>query len=215
MWIDTHCHTKYSYDNWLEPLDLVRRARALGLAGVVVTEHHSYEASAPVERIGREEGVLVLRGVEVSTDKGHLLVYGVTDDGWNVWGRDTYLPMAAVIERACELGAVCVPAHPYRRIGLASLLDDIHGLAHIAAVETHNGGNSPEDNRLAQAAAATLRLPSLGGSDCHKAAAVGRCATEFLQPVTDMASFLAAIRAGACRGDYFAGAAVHADRRVS
>ena len=31
MWIDTHCHTKYSYDNWLEPVDLIRRAKALGI----------------------------------------------------------------------------------------------------------------------------------------------------------------------------------------
>jgi len=49
------------------------------------------------------------------------------------------------------------------------------------------------------------RLPILGGSDCHRVAAVGRCATEFLQPVADMASFIAAIRAGACRGNYFPG----------
>ena len=72
MWIDCHCHTKHSYDNWLEPLDLVRRAKAIGLDGVVITEHHSYEASAPVEAVGRDEGLLVLRGVEISTDRGHL-----------------------------------------------------------------------------------------------------------------------------------------------
>jgi hypothetical protein len=48
-------------------------------------------------------------------------------------------------------------------------------------------------------------LPTLGGSDCHKTEAVGRCATHFSQPVTDMASFIAAIRAGACEGAYFHG----------
>lgn len=215
MWIDTHCHTKYSYDNWLEPVDLVRRARELGLSAVVITEHHSYDASEPVESIGREEGVLVLRGVEISTDQGHLLAYGITDDGWNIWGRDTYLPLRAVIERVLELGGICVPAHPYRKIGVASLLDDIHQLQDIAAVETHNGNNREEDNVLAIAAAASLKLPSLGGSDCHKANAVGRCATEFLQPVTDMPSFIAAIRAGACRGDYYLNAPWRVNRRTA
>lgn len=203
MWIDTHCHTKHSYDNWLEPLDLLRRARALGLAGVVVTEHHSYEASAPVERLGREEGVLVLRGVEISTDKGHLLAYGVTDDGWNIWGRDTYLPLDAVIERICDLGGICVPAHPYRNIGVASLLDGVLQLQNIAAVETHNGGNAHDDNELALRAADHRRLPTLGGSDCHRTESVGRCATEFFRPVTDLADFIAAVRAGACRGNYY------------
>ncbi|MCK6383538.1 MAG: PHP domain-containing protein [Rhodocyclaceae bacterium] len=205
MWIDCHCHTKHSYDNWLEPIDLVRRARAIGLDGVVITEHHSYEASAPVEAAGREEGLLVLRGVEITTDRGHLLAYGVEDDSWNVWGRDTWLPLDEVIARINELGGICVPAHPYREFGVCSLLDGLLELQGIVAVETHNGGNIDSDNALAVTATRHLALPMLGGSDCHKVAAVGRCATEFTAAVTDMASFIAAVRAGACRADYFCG----------
>ena len=204
MWIDCHCHTKYSYDNWLEPLNLVRRAKALGLDAVVVTEHYSYEASEPVEAIARDEGLLLLRGVEIATDMGHLLAYGVGDDSWNRWGRDTWLPMREVIERVRSLGGICVPAHPFREIGACSLMERLLDLGGIAAVETHNGGNSDSDNGLAVDACLNLALPSLGGSDCHKVSAVGRCATEFLQPVSDMPSFIAAVSAGACRGGYFA-----------
>jgi len=204
MWIDTHCHTKHSYDNWLEPLDLIRRAKALGLDGVCITEHYSYEASEPVERIGREEGLLVLRGVEIATDRGHLLAYGVVDDSWNIWGRDSYLPLEEVIERVNSLGGICVPAHPFREIGLSSLLEGLLELQGIAAVESHNGGNADSDNDLAIQASQHLGLPTLGGSDCHKTVAVGRCATEFSQPVHDMAGFIAAVRAGACRGAYYA-----------
>jgi predicted metal-dependent phosphoesterase TrpH len=205
MWIDTHCHTKYSYDNWLEPLDLIRRAKALGLDGAVITEHYSYEASAPVEQVGRDEGFLILRGVEIATDKGHLLAYGVTDDGWNIWGRDTYLPLEEVIERVNELGGICAPAHPFRNVGLASLMEGLLELKDIAAVESHNGVNAESDNDLAISASSHLGLPTLGGSDCHKTVAVGRCATEFSQPVHDMASFIAAVKAGACRGAYYPG----------
>lgn len=43
MWVDCHCHTRHSYDNWLEPRALVLRAKALGLDAVVITEHYSYE----------------------------------------------------------------------------------------------------------------------------------------------------------------------------
>ena len=203
MWIDTHCHTKYSYDNWLEPLDLIRRARALGLDGVCITEHYSYEASEPVERIGRDEGLLILRGVEIATDKGHLLAYGVEDDGWNIWGRDSYLPLEEVIDRINELGGICAPAHPFRNVGLASLMEGLLELRNIAAVESHNGVNADSDNELAIRASTHLGLPTLGGSDCHKTVAVGRCATEFFEPVGDMAGFIAAVRAGACRGAYY------------
>lgn len=205
MWIDTHCHTKYSYDNWLEPVDLIRRARALGLDGIVITEHNSFEASGPVEQIARDEGFLVLRGVEISTDHGHLLAYGVQDDGWNVWGRDNYLPMNEVIERLLKLGAICVPAHPYREMGACSLLDRLLDLKGIAGVETHNGGNDDSDNELALFAARHLAVPTLGGSDCHKVSAVGRCATQFSRPVGDMESLIAAILNGACRAAYYPG----------
>ena len=203
MWIDCHCHTRYSYDNWLEPVALLRQAKALGLDAVVITEHYSYEASAPVEAVGRDEGLLVLRGVEIATDAGHLLAYGVEDDGWNIWGQNQYLPLAAVIERINGLGGICAPAHPFREIGLASLLEKILDVQGFTAVETHNGGNSDDDNLLAARATSAMGLPSLGGSDCHKVGAVGRCATEFTQPVHDMASFIAAVRAGACRGAYY------------
>jgi len=205
MWIDTHCHTKYSYDNWLEPLDLIRRAKALGLDGAVITEHYSYEASLPVEQVGRDEGFLILRGVEIATDRGHLLAYGVEDDGWNIWGRDSYLPMEEVIERINSLGGICAPAHPFRNVGLASLMEGLLDVKHIAAVESHNGVNADGDNDLAISASSHLGLPTLGGSDCHKTLAVGRCATEFSQPVHDMKSFIAAVRAGACRGAYYPG----------
>lgn len=205
MWIDCHCHTKHSYDNWLEPVDLVRRAKTLGLDGVCITEHYSYEASRPVVQVGLDEGLLVLRGVEIATDRGHMLAYGIEDDGWNIWNRDTYLPMNAVIERITELGGICVPAHPFREVGVSSLLEGLLEVTGIAAVETHNGGNQDSDNVLAQNACRHMALPSLGGSDCHKTEAVGRCATHFSQPVTDMASFIAAIRAGACEGAYFHG----------
>jgi len=204
MWIDCHCHTKYSNDNWVEPVELIQRARMLGLDGLVITEHHSVEVSEPVERIGREEGLLVLRGVEISSDCGHVLAFGLTDDGWNVWGRDHYIPLQDLLERVETLGGICVPAHPYRKTGLASSLEAAVPLRGIVAVETHNGANLDSDNELAFDAARRMGLPGLGGSDCHKLRAVGRCATEFLRPVSDIGSFISAVREGACRGAYYA-----------
>jgi predicted metal-dependent phosphoesterase TrpH len=213
MWIDTHCHTKYSYDNWLEPVHLIRRAKFLGIDAVCITEHYSYEASEPVEQIGRDEGLLVMRGVEISTNRGHLLAYGVEDDGWNSWGRDNYLPLEGVIERINALGGICVPAHPFREVGLASLLDGIRDLEGIAAVESHNGNNCEADNQLALEAAIKRGLPTLGGSDCHKTDAVGRCATEFLEPITCLAEFISAVRSGSGRGAYFPGYTRERERR--
>ena len=64
MKLDLHCHSKYSLDNCMDPQDLVCRAIEMGLDGVCFTEHFSFEASWPVDRLSVPPGFLVFRGVE-------------------------------------------------------------------------------------------------------------------------------------------------------
>jgi len=171
MKIDLHCHSTFSQDNHLEPQDVIRRASQLGLDGVCFTEHHSFESSSLVDKTDRPKGFLVFRGVEVSTDAGHLLVYGVKDDSWNRWGRNNYLNLAKVVESVHALGGICVPAHPFR--GWESLGEKIYSVESLDAIETHNGVNGLLQNGLAIEAALKLGLPSTGGSDCHYLNQVG------------------------------------------
>jgi predicted metal-dependent phosphoesterase TrpH len=197
--IDLHCHTLYSHDNYLKPRDLIRRAREVGLDGVVVTEHHSFEVGRAVDLVARDEGFPVFRGVEVSTNRGHILLYGVCDDSWNIWGRNNYLDAAEVIAVASSLGAAAVAAHPYRLNDLYPLGEAIYELEGLAAVETANGRNQPEEDRTAEDAARTLGLPRVGGSDCHLAGEVGRCYTVFERPVESMTDLVRELLAGRCR----------------
>ncbi len=200
MKIDLHCHSTFSQDNHLEPQDVIRRASQLGLDGVCFTEHHSFESSSLVERTDRPKGFLVLRGVEVSTDTGHLLVYGVKDDSWNRWGRNNYLNLAKVVESVHALGGICVPAHPFR--GWESLGEKIYSVESLDAIETHNGVNGLLQNGLAIEAALKLGLPSTGGSDCHYLNQVGRAYTEFDNTISSLGDMINEIRAWKCRGRF-------------
>jgi hypothetical protein len=114
MRIDLHCHSRYSSDNYLEPEELIEQAIKMNLEGVCFTEHHSMMPSWPLEKIRIPEGFYVFRGLEISTDRGHLLVYGVKDDSWNIWSSHTYLNAFRVIENVHRLGGICAPAHPFR-----------------------------------------------------------------------------------------------------
>lgn len=201
MLIDLHCHTRYSQDNLLEPEDLFARAIEMRLDGVCITEHYSYEASRPIMDRQPPDNLLVLRGLEVSTDHGHLLVYGVSDDSWNQWGRNTSLSFSKVVSSVHALGGVCVPAHPYR--GWDSLGDRVFSLTGIDALETHNGMNASELNQPAIKAALKLGLPSIGGSDCHRGNQVGRAFTEFFDEIRSMEDLVAAVKAGRCRGQTY------------
>ncbi len=216
MKVDLHCHSKYSHDNYLEPDDLIEQAIRMGLDGVCFTEHYLFTLSQPVERLKVPEGFCLFRGVEISTDHGHLLAYGVKDDSWNIWGRNNYLDIHEVIRNIHDLGGICVPAHPFR--GWDSIGDAVLHINGFDAIETHNGRNSEEEIQKSVQAARTCPrhlfpdkrcrgqvsgirgLPSIGGSDCHVKTQVGRAFTLFDHPVRTMDELVEEIKKGNCKG---------------
>ncbi|MFT4008464.1 MAG: PHP domain-containing protein [Nocardioidaceae bacterium] len=66
MRIDLHTHSDRS-DGTLSPAELVGAAARAGLDVVAITDHDCFAGWAEAIRAGREHGVKVLRGVEVST----------------------------------------------------------------------------------------------------------------------------------------------------
>lgn len=203
MKIDLHCHSKYSQDTFLEPEAIIEEAIRVGLDGVCFTEHYSYAASEPVERIRAREGFLVLRGVEISTGSGHLLVYGIGDDSWPVPSKGRRLDTRAVIDYIQDSGGICVPAHPFR--GWESFGLDLLKYGGIDALETHNGASSEMENEKATLFAGRINCPGVGGSDCHERYQVGRAYTVFANPVFSLACVITEIRKGNCRGEIWPG----------
>jgi predicted metal-dependent phosphoesterase TrpH len=191
MLIDLHCHTKvHSACSALTPDALVRAAQARGLGGVCITEHDALWGQAEIERIADEMRFVVVRGMEVTTEVGHVLVFGMPH----------HAPEMAVLADLHRMvrseGAVMYLAHPSRRYGTL-LPDDLS--AYFDSVEVHNGTEGMLQNDNAARLARGLALPGIGGSDAHAVREVGICATEFDDGVRDEASFLAALRAGAYR----------------
>jgi predicted metal-dependent phosphoesterase TrpH len=198
MRIDLHCHSKYSQDNFLEPEEVIEQAIQMNLQGICFADHYSMMPSWPLERIKIPDGLYVFRGVEISTDRGHLLAYGLEDDSWNIWTSHNHLNALQVIENVHRLGGICVPAHPFR--GWDSFGEHVFSVEGLDAIETHNGLNIGEMNQKAIEAAKLRNLPSIGGSDCHKKEQVGRAFTEFKNPVQTIEELIEAIKKGNCKG---------------
>jgi predicted metal-dependent phosphoesterase TrpH len=189
--IDLHCHTKvYSACSALTPDALVRAAQMRGLDGVCLTEHDALWPAEDARRLAEEMQFSVLRGMEVTTEVGHVLVFGV----------ESHHPAMAQLRELHHIvraeGALMFLAHPARRYGT---LPPDELAAFFDSVEAHNGTEGMLQNDNAARLAASLPLPGIGGSDAHSAREVGVCATEFEVPIRDEASFLAALHGGSYR----------------
>jgi predicted metal-dependent phosphoesterase TrpH len=189
--IDLHCHTRvYSSCSVLTPDALVRAARTAGLDGVCITEHDALWPADELRAVAAEFDFLVLAGVEVSTDAGHVLAYGL-----RAYGTE-FSPLRALRRRADEDGALLYMSHPVRSSQLrkpAALEDSLDSL------EVCNGSEGALANETAQRLATSFRLPGVGGSDAHSAREVGACATEFENHVGSMEDLLRELRAGRYR----------------
>ncbi len=205
---DLHIHTtKGSSDSSLNPEELVLEADRLGLRGLCITEHSGPWERHEFERFASRHSVVLVRAMEVETDMGHMLAFGI----------DRYQPgfhKAEELRRVADaVGGYVVTAHPFRAVLSQKLrtrallyqavpdplpqkpeeaLDHpVFKLSH--AVEVANGGTADEENEFAMRVAGLLRMPVTGGSDAHSTHGIGRCVTAFGDEISNEEQFLAAL----------------------
>jgi predicted metal-dependent phosphoesterase TrpH len=201
MIIDLHLHTIYSRDSLLAPEDLIEQAIEIGLDGICVTEHNSLLASEVVEEFSEGTPLKVFRGVEASTDLGHILVYGVTTEQWLPFEGQDGIPAQELVDYVRSKGGICVPAHPFR-FRSPALADKIETIVGIFAIEGYNGKCDSEENQLACGIAERLNLKMTGGSDAHIQGLVGKCVTVFERRVETMAELIEEMKGGRFEAKY-------------
>lgn len=205
MILDLHVHTNVgSYDSNLSPLELIQKGKASGLDGVVITEHDRGWDVALARKFGRDHNFLILCGMEVSTDLGHILVYGLEE---YVSGIIYAENLRKVVDR---VGGMIFAAHPYRKAFMQTngrwdaptptlttqeaadrtLVQLVDGL------EVYNGATGDRENGLAVAVSDYVGLPGIGGSDAHSELGLGCCVTEFSRQIRTEAELIEELQAG-------------------
>jgi predicted metal-dependent phosphoesterase TrpH len=201
MLIDLHVHTNHTRGCTASPREVVRRAREVGLDGVVVTDLNTLEGLAEVREAAREERFLALCGVEVATDHGHFLCFfpdpARVPAPAQVFGSATPWPVRDVLAKVQDLGGVAVAAHPYDKSIERPSGDVVFTLDGLCAIEGLNARRKPATNDLAVEAADHMNLPCTGASGAHELSEIGKAATLFKEPVASEADLVAQLRAGA------------------
>ena len=204
--IDLHTHTRLlSHDSTLSADELVDAAKRAGLDGVCLTEHDFFWEREATADLARRHGFLVIPGIEVNTEFGHILVFGLERF---VFGMHR---LADLVRLVGEAGGIMVAAHPYRRQlpfelreagDWTSAVEQTvrnESYAHVSAIETYNGRGTKRQNEFALEVCQRLGLPGAAGSDSHELGDVGVCATEFDAPIADAGGLIAELRGGRFR----------------
>ena len=204
MIIDIHTHTyPTSVDSSLTPDRLVCEAKRIGLDGLCITDHDGFWEPEEIEELSRRYRFPVFPGCEVTTEEGHLLVYGLRE---YIFGMHRAAFVRKLVD---EAGGVMVVAHPYRRVYIER--NDTTPAEHaemlqrarrnpvfemVDAVEIRNGKGTERENAFSSEIAGALGLPGTGASDAHRIEDLGTFATEFQRPVLGLDDFIAELKAG-------------------
>ena len=203
MLIDLHAHTwPRSHDSVLNPDDLVERAKRAGLDAIVFTEHDTLWDEKSIKEICEKHNFLVMAGVEISTDDGHILSFGIDKYVFGMHRSDQLAKHVGAADGAM------VAAHPYRRqmpwyvrneeeyeqaLERASR-NPAYGFCD--ALEEINGRGSEKENAFAKALCDRMGMPGTAGTDSHAIQDIGKCATYFEREIHDSRELIDEIKAG-------------------
>ena len=210
---ETHLHTfPVSRCGKADVRESLEFYKQLGYDGVFITNHFldgniNIPEETPYEEqiefyfsdyekgleIGKELGMKVFCGVELSYGGTDFLVYGL-DKAWFLTHPEIMdMKKSQELAFLMEEGALVIQAHPYRE---AKYIDHIRLYPRqVHGVEVINANRSDSENKMAEIYAKNYELIPFAGSDNHRASGqkklAGLC---FDEPVCDVEDFIEKIK---------------------
>ncbi len=202
MVIDLHMHSFPASPCSSVSVDqLIKEAKRIGLDAICLTDHNYVWDRDTVEDLRQKHGFLILRGNEITTDQGDMLVFGMEKDIKGI------ISLADLREEVLESRGIIIAAHPFRgflTVGIQQIGLTLERaikrpmFRYVDAIETLNGSVTENENRFTEKVAEKLGLPKTGGSDAHEVSRVGVYATGFVDRIKDEKDLIDAIKEGRC-----------------
>lgn len=198
--IDLHVHSSpASPCSSISLRELIAEAKKVGLDGICLTDHNHWWEPCKVEDLSQKHGFLILRGNEITTEQGDILVFGLEEDIRGI------IPLAELRKKVLGAGGFMIAAHPFR--GFLTFGIGYLGLTveeartrpvfkWVDAIEVLNSKVSEQENNFAAEVAKGLGLPVTGGSDAHGPGEVGLYATRFPGLIQNEKDLIRALKKG-------------------
>ena len=209
--VDLHLHTsRGSADSNVSPEQVIARAREIGIDAICVTEHDHIWDLGEIRHLAAEAGILVLSGMEVTTEVGHVGAFGLERYVGGIYR------LKELRRLANDCGGLLIANHPFRyRLDPKLSFFNNHDapfdpkdvqkaceqmvFSMVDAVEVLNGCCSEEENLFALEVARKLNLAEVAGSDSHSVDSVGCVCTILDAPVDNERGLIEAIKNSLCR----------------
>lgn len=194
---DIHTHTTYSPDSTIAPEQLLQRAQKIGLDIICITDHSLFEENVGIEGLrGKNKRPLLIRGVELDTSNGELIIFGLKDDFWKDLLKDMEVlpPVEKVIKAVNKFNGVALWSHPFRSYTVTHYDTDYKKIPGVDILEGMNGKNNKEENLSAIEYATANGYRITGGSDAHKVSDIGKCLTLFKEDIRTEKEFIRALK---------------------
>jgi predicted metal-dependent phosphoesterase TrpH len=174
MKLDPHIHSSYSKDSQSNIKDILKQAKKVELDLIAISDHDTNKGSKIAIKLSKDiEGVSVIPSIEISSNKGHILGFGVEE----LIASD--LSPEETIDKIHESGGIAIIPHPYSiyRDGLLTKID--YKSIKFDGIEVLNarfilGFSNIKSKKLA----VKNNIPEFGSSDSHFIGSIGDCYTE-------------------------------------
>jgi predicted metal-dependent phosphoesterase TrpH len=200
FFIDLHVHTAPASPCSVARVDdVILEAKRIGLDGICLTDHNYVWGKTVVDQLARHHDFLILRGNEITTDQGDMLVFGLGKEVQGIIKLDELRSLVS------EAGGFIIAAHPFRgfllfgsgQLGLTPEKAMERPLfKQVDGIEVLNSKVTEEENHFASEVARGMGLGGTGGSDAHQVSEVGLCATRFFSKITSEKDLIDALRGG-------------------
>ncbi|WGI17319.1 PHP domain-containing protein [Methanonatronarchaeum sp. AMET-Sl] len=171
--VDFHVHSEYSEDATGTIKEIIDSAEKQGLDAIAITDHDRIEGNIEAQEICKERELIVIPGIEVTTQDGHLIVLGINKK------IESGLSVEKTIEIAKKENAFIIVPHLFHRYrhGIGQKIDKLKDK--IDAVEVYNSRYiTGIANARAKKYTKKNNIPIVAGSDSHIPAMVGRGVTK-------------------------------------
>ena len=168
MNLELHTHSKYSFDSFLDPIKMTKRAKKIGLDGIAITDHNTIKGGVIAQKNNCCDEFKVIVGCEIKTEAGDIIGLFLNEE---IRSRNSL----EVIDQIHDQAGIAVLPHPFRGHNLS---DDL--IRKVDLIEVFNARSTLEANKMATELARSAHKKFVAGSDAHFSSEIGLANSIFL-----------------------------------